>query len=110
MSRYARGADFERRVKKDLEVHGYLAVRSAGSHGAVDIMAVGPDSILLIQCKLKGVISPADRAELVALAEKYDAEAVLCLRESGAICYRVYSKPTAEWEPWTLTSLLATSS
>ena len=39
MSRYKKGADFERRVKKLLRELGFYVVRSAGSRGAFDLIA-----------------------------------------------------------------------
>ena len=46
MTNYSRGAAFERRIKKDLEKRGYYAIRSAGSHGLIDIAAFKGDIVL----------------------------------------------------------------
>jgi Holliday junction resolvase len=63
------GADFERAVKKHLERNGYFVVRSAGSKGPVDLVALKAREILLIQAKATdGYVQPADRAELRGLA------------------------------------------
>ena len=40
MNQYARGANFERRVCRWYEDVGYDTIRSAGSHGVVDVLAV----------------------------------------------------------------------
>ena len=40
MSQYARGANFERRVCRWYEAVGHDTIRSAGSHGVVDVLAV----------------------------------------------------------------------
>lgn len=54
---YLRGRRLEWQVKKDLEDKGWLAVRTAGSHGHWDVIAFKDDdihdiSVKLIQCKV----------------------------------------------------------
>lgn len=106
---YSRGADFERRVMKLLEDRGYFCVRSAGSHGAVDIVAMrgpvmgGPPGWrLLIQCKRHGVISPADRAQFVELAQSLYCAPVLARmpkgKKRGIELLRVSDESPSEWE------------
>lgn len=58
---YSRGADAERRAVEHLERVGYTVIRSAGSHGPVDLVAVGPTGVRLIQVKRDagGYVSPA---------------------------------------------------
>lgn len=53
-SNYTRGAKFERERKAHWEALGYKAFRSAGSHGAFDLIVAHPtiDSVLFIQCKV----------------------------------------------------------
>lgn len=70
MTNYSRGADFERKVMEDLIVnHGFdQCVRSAGSHGAVDVLAFKLGEHWAVQCKINGRISPAERKKLVAFA------------------------------------------
>jgi Holliday junction resolvase len=64
MSHYRKGSDFERLVKHWLEGEGYFVVRSAGSHGPVDLVAIkGSSPTLLVQCKT----APPTGAEKVAL-------------------------------------------
>ena len=48
---YINGRAFEYRVKKYFESKGYLAFRTAGSHGIADIIVINNDKIELIQCK-----------------------------------------------------------
>lgn len=48
MSRYDKGARYERRAKRELEEDGWLLVRSAGSKGVFDIWAL---KVRLIQVK-----------------------------------------------------------
>jgi hypothetical protein len=65
---YRYGAQFERRVRADLEKRGYFAVRSAGSHGPIDIVALSQDTHLLVQCKINGNLGPAEWNELLGIA------------------------------------------
>lgn len=59
MTVYDGGANVERKAKKELESSGYYVVRSAGSKGAFDLIAIPmknhieltPNVIRLIQCK-----------------------------------------------------------
>lgn len=51
MTSYERGANFERKVKRILELQGMFVVRSAGSHGPVDLVGLGESNVYLIQCK-----------------------------------------------------------
>jgi hypothetical protein len=80
-TRYAAGADFERKVRDTLlNVHGaVLVVRSAGSRGKVDLVAFfepernawgrgdGSPVAWLVQCKRDGKLSPADHDALIQL-------------------------------------------
>ena len=70
---YQSGRNFEYRVKKYLEKIGYYVMRSAGSKGQIDIMAVPTlsncegSNVLLIQCKHGPKISKKERDELLIL-------------------------------------------
>lgn len=68
MTRYARGADFERETRDVLLALGFWTMRAAGSHGKVDVLAIRPESLLLIQCKIDGKCSPAERKEVIRVA------------------------------------------
>jgi len=59
---YSRGARIEYRAVQHLEHVGYFCVRSAGSHSPVDVVAVGPAGIRLIQIKRAkdGYLSPGE--------------------------------------------------
>jgi DNA polymerase-3 subunit beta len=58
MSNYARGARLEYKARDDLLARGYTVVRSAGSKGAVDLVATSVKHILLIQVKSPGGVTP----------------------------------------------------
>lgn len=52
MTNYKRGVRKERQLIKELETAGYAAMRTAGSHGLFDVIAIRPPSIVrLIQVK-----------------------------------------------------------
>ena len=66
-SQYRRGADFERKLKKREEENGAIFVlRSAGSKGPIDVVAIHPWGVKLIQAKL-GKPTKADRERIKAL-------------------------------------------
>src|SRR5262249_57305842 len=66
LSRYARRAEY--RAMRLLERCGYVCMRSAGSHGAFDVIAIGPRDVRLIQCKAgAATLSPIEREQLAAL-------------------------------------------
>ncbi|MEM4323916.1 MAG: restriction endonuclease [Candidatus Nitrosocaldaceae archaeon] len=53
---YLKGRNFEYKVKKYLEQQGYVVLRTAGSHGIYDLIAIKfePEpSIIFIQCKAR---------------------------------------------------------
>jgi hypothetical protein len=49
---YRTGANFERYLKKHFESIGHFCIRSAGSHGAVDLMAISYDHVHACQLKV----------------------------------------------------------
>lgn len=71
MTNYDRGKRFEHRVRDDLRKRGYYVIRSAGSKGKIDLVALIDGDVLLIQCKRDGRLPPAERKELLAIAAKY---------------------------------------
>lgn len=72
--KYAKGRGFEWDVM-DLIRPGFpLVVRSAGSHGVVDVTAIRKGEAWLIQCKTDGNISPTERDELLELGRKLTLE------------------------------------
>lgn len=81
MSNASKGAAFENKVKNILISKGFVAVRSAGSHGIVDILAVCQEQILFIQCKTNGKISKDDRQELISLARHHGAMPIIAFKD-----------------------------
>ena len=92
MSKYSKGADFERKVKHLLEEDGCFVVRSAGSKGIVDLVSFNPvnHNVLFIQCKTNGVLSKCDRVNFVTLADNYGGVPVLASKyTSGGVLLSV---------------------
>lgn len=77
MSNYRLGVAFERRTKTLLESMGYLVIRSAGSHGIADLVAIRADTVLLVQCKRRGVISQEELNSLYDCAHKVGCKPVV---------------------------------
>ena len=50
-TKYERGRDAEYRTINELRANGYDAVRTAGSHGAADVIAWNGEHIRFVQCK-----------------------------------------------------------
>ena len=108
---YQRGAAFERKVARDLESHGYVTVRSAGSHSPVDVVAMKYGTIAAVQCKLDGYIPPDEWNELWEFAVSAGATPVMAEpykegRKTGIIYRRLTSRkdgggrqPWAYWTP-----------
>lgn len=51
MSNYSCGRAFEYLAMRELGAKGYIAARTAGSHGLFDVIGIDCDSILLVQVK-----------------------------------------------------------
>jgi Holliday junction resolvase len=76
-SGYVKGTKFENEVKDILIADDWEAVRAAGSHGIVEIMAVKYGVIWFIQCRLRGNITEDERLDLIARATKHKAVPIL---------------------------------
>lgn len=57
---YLRGRRLEWQVKKDLEADGWTVMRTAGSHGFADLIALRGDMIRFIQCKTIAIQKGSD--------------------------------------------------
>lgn len=77
---YARGAAFEREVKKALEAAGFSVLRSPRSAGAFDLLAVRRGETLFVQCKKHGACPPEEWDRLLALAREKGAVAIIAAR------------------------------
>lgn len=58
---YQAGVRFEREQQKVWEAKGQICLRTAGSHGAFDLVAIKPGfNVTLIQCKVVSTEAAAD--------------------------------------------------
>ena len=62
---YAKGCRLENRARTMLEKQGYYVIRSAGSKGVIDLVAVSWRGIKLIQVKSRGI----SKAEVDAIMD-----------------------------------------
>ena len=51
IQKYKKGRRLEYRVMKELKEKGYYPIRSAGSHGIIDLVGISSKNIVLIQVK-----------------------------------------------------------
>jgi Holliday junction resolvase len=87
MTARARGDYFERQTREALREAGWIVIRSAGSYGPADLIAVRRNSmdrahVLLISCKVDGRIGPAERAALLDACDQAAAEPLVASRPS----------------------------
>lgn len=89
MNQYQRGRRVEQEVIDFLGTRGYDCIRSAGSKGAADIVAVHDGEICFVQVKIsdKARVSPAEREQLLRLASRSGS------RRSGAYALIAYKVP-----------------
>jgi len=87
--RYEKGRGLEYRIQVKLRAQDLFTVRSAGSHGVADIVAITPANkwppvdIKFISCKTPEYISPNERLRLLTTAQKYGATPYLTVKETG---------------------------
>lgn len=65
---YERGRNYEYRCKKKLEADGWTVLRTAGSHGAADLVCYLPQwhpsfPVQFVQCKLSPTKADRDKIE-----------------------------------------------
>ena len=70
---YVKGRNFEYRVMAFLRKHGYYCIRSYGSKGPFDVIAIPPSkgSTLLIQAKYNGYVPKNELQELKENQKKF---------------------------------------
>lgn len=95
MSNRSRGDYHERKTRGDLEAHGYIVVRSGGSLGPADLVALRfSRPPLFISCKLSGAIRPDEHDRTFVAAIRAGAVPLLATRgDGGIIRYRAMTKP-----------------
>lgn len=76
-NKYAQGKRLEAKVIEALRQAGFVTMRSAGSKGVVDVMAVRPGELLFVQVKRTRPPGPEEWNKLVDLAEWAGATPIL---------------------------------
>ena len=62
-----KGTRGELKTRRRLEASGYVCIKSGGSLGAFDVIGIGAEDIVLVQSKVNGYASRAERAAMLAL-------------------------------------------
>jgi Holliday junction resolvase len=101
MTRYAVGATFERKVKKELESRAWSVTRAAGSHGMWDLVAIAPGpTVAYIQCKKDAKLSREDRENLVTHCLAFNCVPILAHKDGKEIKYlELFQGAPMEWHP-----------
>jgi Holliday junction resolvase len=81
---YVKGRRFENYVREKLEKRGFIVVRSAGSKGLFDLVALRRGEVLLIQCKWRK--SRMNR-EMVEAAGKAGGKALIATHVRGRVIF-----------------------
>lgn len=82
-SMYRRGRQFEYAVRDALRKVGFFAQRSPASKSVLDILAVRPGEVWMVQCKRHGALGVAEWNELFITAKAAGAIPILASCESG---------------------------
>ena len=85
---YNSGRAFEYRVQKYLREKGWFVLRSAGSHTVCDLLAIRKGEINLVQCKKDGRLPPAEKMQLLELANEFECRAVLAYTEKRKLVFK----------------------
>ena len=86
---YRNGRAFEYRVRTQLRDAGFLVLRMAGSKTKVDMIAVRPGELLVIQCKRSGALPPAEWNALYEIAAMFPGVPVLAVGGRGNRYWRL---------------------
>jgi Holliday junction resolvase len=103
---YGLGYRFEYAIKQQLERRGYYVVRSHGSKGEIDMVAIGKDRpVLFIQAKRMGKISSQEWNAVYDVAMTAGAWPVLVMRESARTTsyFRMDDRKEPRKKAWPMT-------
>lgn len=89
---------------RDLRSRGYYCVRSAGSHSAVDIVAVKGDICLFVQAKVSGRVPADEWNALINLCASPHLLPIVASKKNGKIAYMLLTDEIVDgrrrWEPF----------
>jgi hypothetical protein len=77
MNTASKGRRNEHRSRELLERAGYVVVRAAASKGTFDLVAIGPDDVLLVQTKSNRWPSAAELAEMAAFVAPQNCRRII---------------------------------
>ena len=80
---YRYGRQFEYRVRDDLKSLGYFVMRSPASKTPIDLIAVKPGVVLMVQCKTSGHLNPKGWNSIYDLAMSCGAVPVMASFPTG---------------------------
>lgn len=91
-TRYQQGADFERWVRSILEDEGYLVMRSAGSKGPFDLIALRDEWCILIQCTRSGNYANLKKNDVLKRIRPFNLEFPV------VVAWRERRNPSEAWK------------
>ena len=102
MSGYSDGRRVEHSVIHDLTANGYDTIRAASSKGCADVVAFKPGQVVFVNCKRTTMPGPAERADLIRVADLVDGWPIVALKPlRQGLQYRELTGPgPKEWRPW----------
>ena len=87
-TKYRLGRAFEYQIRDRLKPMGYWVLRSPASRSPVDLVAIAPGVVLLVQCKRGGALPPSEWNELFDLAASIGAWPIMAERVGAKdVCY-----------------------
>lgn len=92
------GANFELQIMHHLKERGYDTLRSSGSRGKIDVVAVGDTHTLWIQAKISNpLLPPAERRAVRTLTARIgtDALPLVAYRDKGKVLFRLLTGDAA---------------
>jgi len=82
---YVKGRACENYVANYLRRNGFYVVRSAGSHGVYDLVAICHGRVFGIQCKTNGQLSRKELIKIVETSERYGIIPFLAFRNNRRV-------------------------
>jgi len=88
---YNKGSNFERAIVADLQMKGFFAIRSAGSHSPIDVIAIRKGEVWGVQAKLAGYVSRDDKTKLLNIMDKFGIKPMIATKKrDGRMVYIDY--------------------
>jgi len=79
---YAKGRRFEWKVRDYLRKKGFTVIRAAASK-PIDLVALRPGEVLLVECKYNSPLTKARKRELLELAKATGAKVVIASKKKN---------------------------